>query len=123
MNTYCPYHRMNIEVRGHFLVDSESTVPVENMSSDSNKKMPNPPKNAGLYSGPQMTGPDAPIPVTPTATNLVYNNLRSANPPPGAIQQAVGTDRLGNNFTPKPEVMWYNPDTKEHHGKYKMMGV
>lgn len=123
MNTYCPYHKMKIDVKGHFLVDTPSQIPVGERKEGPNTKMPNSPINGGLYSGPQSTKPWASIPVTPTATNLIYNNLRSANPPPGAIQQAVGTDRMGNNYVAMPEVYWYNPEHPDLHGKFKMKGV
>lgn len=125
MNTYCPYHKIdvNLNVRGHYLVDKESPVPVGQRANGPDTQMPPSPVNGGLYGGPQSNKPWASIPVTPTSTNLLYNNLRTANPPPGAIQQAVGTDRLGNNYVAMPEVMWYNPNSEDHHGKYKMKGV
>lgn len=123
MNTYCPYHRMKVNVKGHFLVDTQSQIQVGERKDSPNTSMPPSPANAGLYSGPQSNKPWASIHVTPTSTNFIYNNLRSANPPPGAIQQAVGTDRMGNNYVAMPDVYWYNPDDPELHGKYKIKGV
>ena len=51
-------------------------------------------------------------------TNLIHFNLRSANPPPGATEQYVGTDRLGNNYVPMIGVNWYNPENGK--GLYRM---
>ena len=50
-------------------------------------------------------------------TNYVQNNLRSANPPPGATQQYVGSNRLGNNYVSMPGVYWHNPNNNMN-GKY-----
>ena len=41
--------------------------------------------------------------------SYIQNNLRSANPPPGATEQYVGGDRLGNNYAPMPGTYWFNP--------------
>ena len=123
MNTYCPYHKMNIEARDHFLVDTPSNVSVENRDYSPQSSMPKMTANGSLYGGPQSTAPWASIPVSPTATNFIYNLLRSANPPPGAIQQAIGSIRPGNNYMAMPELRWYNPNKPEHHGKYKMKGI
>ena len=61
-------------------------------------RAPPPVPNGGLFGGPQAMGEYASIHVTPTATNMIHNNLRSANPPPGATEQYPGTNRLGNNY-------------------------
>ena len=37
----------------------------------------------------------------------MQNLLKSANPPPGAIYQYPGDNRLGNNYTPMPGVNWF----------------
>ena len=104
-------------------VDVNSKIPLELRWNDELTAAPEPMPNGGIFGGAQAVGPYASIPVTPTTTNLINKNLRSANPPPGAIQQAVGTIRLGNNYMSMPDVMWYNPDHPDHHGKYKMKGV
>ena len=44
--------------------------------------------------GNESNKPWMPIKVTPTATNYIQNNLLSANPPPGATEQYVGTKEL-----------------------------
>ena len=43
--------------------------------------------------------------------NYVHHNLRSANPP-GATEQYVGTDRLGNNYVSMPGTYWFNPEDR-----------
>ena len=38
---------------------------------------------------------------------MIHHNLKSANPPPGAIYQYPGTIRCGNNYMAMPGVIWY----------------
>ena len=52
-------------------------------------------------------GPWCSIPVKPNVSNMINNNLKSANPPPGALTQYPGTDRLGNNSMLMPGVDGY----------------
>ena len=54
-------------------------------------------------------------------TNLIHNNLKSANPSPGATVQYVGTERLGNNYVSMPGVQWYNEG--DARGLYRIRGV
>lgn len=88
-----------------------SDVDPRERSSGPNEKMPKGQNNGGLYGGPQCDRPWMPIHVTPTATNYMYN-LQSANPPPGAVEQYVGTNRSGNNYTAMPEVFWHKTKGK-----------
>lgn len=104
----CNYYQINLN-QPYKDVDEKTNVDFHSRSSSPLTSMPPPAKNGGLYGGEQSTRPWASIPVTPTATNLINNNLRSANPPPGAIVQYVGTSRIGNNYTAMPGVKWYNP--------------
>lgn len=93
-------------------VDTNTGIPLENRWKE-NKAAPAPTHNAGLYSGPAFSGPWGNIPVTPTTANMIHNNLRSANPPPGATTQYPGTNRSGNSYTAMPGVSWYtSTDTK-----------
>ena len=62
----------------------------------------------------------ASIHVIPTATNMIHNNLRSANPPPGAIHQYPGTNRDRNNYIPMPGVFWYNDTHHVNQGPYSI---
>ena len=92
-------------------VDIENAIPMEKRWRI-NKQAPSPTHNAGLYSGPAFNGPWGNIPVVPTTANLINNNLRSANPPPGATTQYPGTNRLGNNYIAMPGVYWYTSKEK-----------
>ena len=116
---YCPQPNYN-QPKGHYPVDIESNVPPELRASGPNDRIVAPQVNGGLYGGPQSTRPWANIPVAPTATNLIYYNLRSANPPPGATVQYPGGDRLGNNYTAMPGVYWYNPDIPNFTNQFKI---
>lgn len=63
-------------------------------------QVPPPTLNGGLYTGEQFA-PGAPwgnVPATPDAGFMIHYNLRSANPPPGAVYQYPGgASRPGNN--------------------------
>jgi len=84
-----------------------------------NNSMPPVPVHGGLFNAPETRNSWNAIPVTPTMTNFIQNNLRSANPPPGATEQYIGTHRLGNNYVSMPGVYWYNP-TGDKQGQYRM---
>ena len=70
--------------------------------------VPAPLANGGVYGGPQATGPWANIPIEPEM-HVYIANLASAQPPPGALNQMVGTNRLGNNTITQPPVRFYMP--------------
>ena len=89
-------------------VDAPGLMPVELRGDGSEMAMFPSPPNGGLYGGPQSTKPWANIPVVPTIANLIHQNLRSANPPPGATEQYPSTERLGNNYMAMPGIRWYN---------------
>ena len=59
------------------------------------------------------------MPVEPTATNMINNNLNSANPPPGANVHYPGTDRLGNSSLLMPAINDY-VGTKLNHGPHRI---
>ncbi len=117
---WCPYTIYNPDKTaaptGDYSTVETGSVPAAFRASGPNDPMPPVPAHGGLYGGPVTNNPWNSIPVTPTATNLIQNNLRSANPPPGATEQYIGTPRLGNNYEPMPGVYWYNPD--EAKGQY-----
>jgi hypothetical protein len=79
---------------------------------------PQPSLNGGLYTGEPFAknAPWANVPVVPEGTYMTHVNLRSANPPPGAIYQYAGGIRPGNNYQIMPGVqkvsdkynMWCN---------------
>ena len=95
-------------------------IPAGERASNPYDVMPPRPPNGGLYGGPDCERPWMPIDVTPTATNYIANNLKSANPPPGAVEQYVGTNRPGNNYTAMPEAYWYNNTSKLNHGPFNL---
>jgi len=114
---YCPY--MDIKSpNGSYPTLTEGLISPEKRSMNENTAIPEPLPNGGLYNAPQSTNPWANIPVIPTDLNMIHYNLRSANPPPGATEQYVGTDRLGNNYAPMIGVYWYNPENAR--GMYRM---
>jgi hypothetical protein len=69
--------------------------------------IPHPKLNGGLYTGEPFS-PDAPwatVKVVPDVDYMTNINLRSANPPPGAIYQYPGNTRPGNNHQSMPGVV------------------
>ena len=67
--------------------------------------------NGGMYSGESCTHrAHIPNPVVHTGTYFHQILLSSAKPPPGAQEQYVGTNRVGNHFGVMPGVNWYNPE-------------
>jgi hypothetical protein len=116
-HTPYPYVINQLQINeGNYTVVEQGSVPPAFRDNGPENAMPPVPRHGGLYSGPESANPWNSIPVTPTMTNYVQNNLRSANPPPGATEQYIGTPRLGNNYAPMPGVYWYNPP--EMDGKY-----
>jgi len=114
---YCQYMDISCQ-NGSYKTLTDGLIEPERRMNDDNTAIPNSLPNGGLYSGPQSTGPWANIPVIPSDTNLIHYNLRSANPPPGATEQYVSTNRLCNNYTPMIGVYWYNPE--DSHCMYRM---
>ena len=106
----------------NYNVDKETSVSYELRSSAPDQKLNYKPVNGGLYRGKQSNEPWMTIHVTPTATNLIMNNLKSANPPPGAQEQFIGTNRLGNNYSAKPDIKWYSKTNMTNWGPYNIMG-
>ena len=70
-------------------------------------QVPGPSYNGAVTIGEACIGAHCSIPVTPQVSNMINNNLRSANPPPGAIINYPGTVRLGNNSFNMPGVQDY----------------
>lgn len=112
-SSWCPYSRYlpsNPEnANGNYSVVKKTQVP-PHLRHNAFTSMPTSPRHGGLFSGPPSNNPWNSIPVTPTMTNYIQNNLRSANPPPGATQQYIGSNRLGNNYVSMPGVYWHNPE-------------
>ena len=99
-------------------VDKPSNIPPEKRWNNENESAPPPTYNAGLYSGAPFKGPWGNIPTIPTTAYMIHHNLRSANPPPGAIYQYPGTIRCGNNYMAMPGVVWYTNTPVGNEGPY-----
>lgn len=97
--------------------DMPSAVPPTLQSSGPSTPMLPPAPHGGLYHplAPPAKGGWGSIPVPPTSAGYTHNNLRSANPPPGAIDQYMtsGTNRPGNSHSAKPGVFEFQ-DGKTH---------
>lgn len=110
----------NCDKSNDFLVDVRTEIPHHYRNNNPNTAMPANPVNGGIYGGPSSNKPWMPIAITPTATNYIQHNLLSANPPPGATKQYIGTNRLGNNYTAMPEVYWYNDVHPQNTGPFNL---
>ena len=104
----------------NYSVEKESVVPFESRSSNFESKLEYAPVNGGLYNKKSDCGP---VHVIPTTTNYILNHLKSANPPPGAMEQIVGTNRLGNNYIAMPNVKWLKDTDKKNCGPFNIVGV
>ena len=122
---YCKYteYKQKTPQKQDYLVDIGGSVEPTKRDNHPNKEMPNSPPNGGLYGGPQTEREWGSIAVTPTSTNLIHNNLISANPPQGSTTQYINGDRFGNNYSPMPEVKWYNPTSQNLDGMFHIKGV
>jgi hypothetical protein len=112
---------MELSVKNSYPVDNKTNVPYTKRDSSPFTEIRGPTKNGGLYGGEHSNKPWMPIYVEPTSTGFM-ENLRSANPPPGAISQFVGTTRLGNNYTAMPGVEWY-VSKKPECGPHSIKGI
>ena len=101
-------------------VDVTTNIPSHYRSNTPYTAMPENPKNGGIYGGVSSKKPWMPILITPTATNYIVNNLKSANPPPGAREQYIGTNRLGNNYVSMPNVYWFNDGQYDNRGPFNL---
>jgi hypothetical protein len=115
---YCPYMEINAPQGGSYKTLTEGLIAPERRGASDNVEIPDSLPNGGLYNAQQATGPWGNIPVIPSDTNLIHFNLRSAHPPPGATEQYISTDRLGNNNAPMIGVYWYNPENAR--GMYRI---
>jgi len=115
---------MNVKcnIKNNYSVDKPTSIPFEEMNSSPETQMPPQAKNLGLYGGESVTTPWLPKPHVPTATNYM-KQLASANPPPGAMEQYVEINRLGNNFSPSPAVKWYADTDKVNCGPFNIKGL
>lgn len=104
-------------------VTIRSDVPETLQWNNPNQQAPEPQYQGGIYTGPQAYGPWGVIPVTPTTSNMIHNNLESASPPPGGNVQYPGTNHLGNNYSSYPGISWYNNTTDFNPGPFRIKGT
>ena len=98
-------------------VDVPSQIPLGKQWNNPYEMAPPSPPNGGLYTGPPASGPWASIPVTPTTSEYIYNNLRSASGTPNSFTQYPNTNRPGNNFSSMPGVSNF---AKQGHGPHRI---
>ena len=101
-------------------VDQASNINPNQQWDGPASSAPPAPVNGGLYSGEAAKGPWGSIPVTPTTSNYINNNLKSANPPPGATEQYPGNPRLGNNHQGMNGVKWYSDTLESNQGPFAL---
>jgi hypothetical protein len=118
---WCPEHNVFVEYKGNYPRDNKTEVLSHLQANNPNTGMLPSSNNGGLYGGEQVNYPWIGKKVSPTGTNYTYNQLRSANPPPGAELQFQGGNRLGNNHVAMPNVYWFNPED-ERSGQFHMSG-
>ena len=106
--------------REDYPVDRKSNVPLIQRGESYKKPIPNLKPNGGLYYGDECQRAWISTPVYPTGANFTTNLLRSANPPPQAMEQAIGTNRPGNNYVSMPGVYWYNKTHPYNKGPYEL---
>ena len=82
-------------------------------------QVPGPSYNGAVTIGEACQGGHCSIPVTPLDSNLIHNNLLSANPPPGANINYPGVNRLGNNHLEMPGIHAY-VGTEENPGPFNI---
>jgi hypothetical protein len=118
LNSHCAAPYNSSPQNKDYIVDVVSEVPPELRWNNPHESVPEiaMPKNGGLFSGPEPkpgSGYEA-IKVPPTGTYYIHYNLRSANPPPGALEHYCGTNRSSNNYLPMPNVYWLNDGSNRY---------
>lgn len=76
--------------------------------------------NGAVTIGAPCKGPHCSVPVPPTAAYMTNVNLRSANPPPGALTQFASTHRLGNNSDLNVGIGKYVNGTAQNPGPFNI---
>jgi hypothetical protein len=85
---------------------NKTSMPLDAYKKSAGLDLPAPTLNGGLYVGESFpcNAPWGNIPVVPDSSYLINQNLKSANPPPGAVFQYPSGDRPGNNTAIMPGV-------------------
>ena len=103
-----------------YYTNLSSAVPLQNQWKTPFSVNPQPKYNAGFYMGEPFNGPHGFIPVIPTAYYLSHINLASANPPPGVLNQDIGNNRPGNNYTATNRLWYSNTNNNMNYGPFDM---
>ena len=121
---YCsPYKKVSSRSPQDYPVDVPATVDPLLRASNPNEALPKPWPNGGLFSGPEPapgSGYEA-IYVPANSAYYINQNLRSANPPPGAINQYISFTREGNNLGSQPGVYWLNDGNNKYPADNRYM--
>ena len=118
-----------------FYINKKKKKSHYNIMTDTNGRTLNVPKSlpAGLIPGPSYNGavtigepcvgPHCSIPVTPTSGYYTYYNLRSANPPSGAIYHSPSTYRLGNSSDRNNALSAFTNGVGSNYGPFNITAV
>jgi hypothetical protein len=107
--SYLKCNCKNLTKEEDYSVEVESDYDYSKRWNNPYTTHPNTLPNGGLYSGECSAGRAwIPTKVDFTSNNFTRNLLKQACPPPGALEQYVGTNRPGNNYVSMDKVYWYN---------------
>jgi len=106
-----PYYTMSNKTNGRTLNVPKSLPP---------GRIPSNSYNGAVTIGAPCKGPHCAIPVPPTSAYMTNVNLRSANPPPGALTQFASTHRLGNNSDLNVGIGKYVNGTAQNPGPFNI---
>lgn len=122
----------NVKYLERFKNREKNLTTYYNMSNKSNGRTLNVPKvlpagmvpnasfNGAVTIGEKCEGPHCSIPVIPTTGYYTNQNLRSANPPQGALQMYASTFRLGNNSDVNPGITKFVNGTSQNPGPFNI---
>ncbi len=106
---FCNSQKKPSEFKNDYPITVENGIP-PGFRNTPTEALPPPARNGGLFSGPEPprgSGYEA-IPVPASGIYYIAENLKSANPPPGATTHFCGTDRSSNNYFPMTNINWLN---------------
>tara|TARA_B110000208_G_scaffold47918_1_gene63445 strand:- start:622 stop:1293 length:672 start_codon:yes stop_codon:yes gene_type:complete len=118
-----------------FYINKKKKINQYNIMSKTNGRTLNIPKSlpAGILPGPsyngaqtigeKCVGPHCSIPVTPTSGFYNYYNLRSANPPEGALYHSPSTYRLGNSSDTNPSLTQFSNGSGTNYGPFNITAI
>jgi len=84
-------------------------------------RVPGPSYNGAHTIGEPCIGGHCAVPVEPTVGHMINQNLRSANPPKGALTVYPWSYRLGNSSDNVPGLVKYTNDNNLNKGPFNML--